>query len=57
MRNSYAKKCDLDESKVLYELMTYPDVFLFVCQKADSHEKFLFMTKQTAWGINFSHYS
>ena len=30
-----------------YELMTHPDVFPFVRQKADSYEEFLFITKQT----------
>jgi RimJ/RimL family protein N-acetyltransferase len=41
------KKRDLHESHTLYELMTHPDVFPFVRQKADSYEEFLFMTKQT----------
>jgi RimJ/RimL family protein N-acetyltransferase len=41
------KKRDLHDSHALYELMTHPDVFPFVRQKADSYEEFLFMTKQT----------
>lgn len=41
------KKRDLHDSHTLYELMTHPDVFPFVRQKADSYEEFLFMTKQT----------
>lgn len=41
------KKRDLYESHVLYELMTHPDVFPFVRQKAGSYEEFLFITKQT----------
>lgn len=41
------KKRDIHESHVLYELMTHPDVFPFVRQKAYSYEEFLFMTKQT----------
>ena len=32
---------------ILFELMTHPDVFPFVRQKATSYEEFLFMTKQT----------
>ncbi|GIN70141.1 alanine acetyltransferase [Bacillus sp. J14TS2] len=35
------------ECQVLYELMTHPDVFPFVRQKAYSFEEFLFITKQT----------
>jgi RimJ/RimL family protein N-acetyltransferase len=41
------KKRDFHEIHVLYDLMTHPDVFPFVRQKAYSHEEFLFMTKQT----------
>ncbi|AZU63012.1 GNAT family N-acetyltransferase [Neobacillus mesonae] len=41
------KKRDLHDSHVLYELMTHPDVFPFVRQKAASYDEFLFMTKQT----------
>jgi len=41
------KKRDLQECLVLYELLTHPDVFPFVRQKAASYEEFLFMTKQT----------
>ncbi|MGX6444093.1 GNAT family N-acetyltransferase [Neobacillus sp. K501] len=41
------KKRDLHESQELFELMSHPDVFPFVRQKAASHEEFLFMTKQT----------
>jgi RimJ/RimL family protein N-acetyltransferase len=41
------KKRDLHESHALYELMTHPDVFPFVRQKAASYDEFLFMAKQT----------
>jgi RimJ/RimL family protein N-acetyltransferase len=41
------KKRDLHDSHTLYELMTHPDVFPFVRQKAASYEEFLFITKQT----------
>ncbi len=41
------KKRDLHDSHTLFELMTHPDVFPFVRQKATSYEEFLFMTKQT----------
>ena len=41
------KKRDPHDSQALYELMTHPDVFPFVRQKADSYEEFLFITKQT----------
>ena len=41
------KKRDLHDSHVLYELMTHPDVFPFVRQKAASYDEFLFITKQT----------
>ncbi|WP_445491129.1 GNAT family N-acetyltransferase [Niallia sp. 03133] len=41
------KKRELEECHVLYELMTHPDVFPFVRQKAYSYEEYLFLTKQT----------
>jgi RimJ/RimL family protein N-acetyltransferase len=41
------KKRDLHDSHALYELMTHPDVFPFVRQKAASYDEFLFVTKQT----------
>ena len=41
------KKRELHECHELYDLMTHPDVFPFVRQKATSYEEFLFMTKQT----------
>jgi RimJ/RimL family protein N-acetyltransferase len=41
------KKRDVQDSHVLYDLMTHPDVFPFVRHKAASYEEFLFMTKQT----------
>lgn len=41
------KKRDLHECHVLFELMTHPDVFPFVRQKATSYDEFLFITKQT----------
>ncbi|MBS4194411.1 GNAT family N-acetyltransferase [Lederbergia citri] len=43
------KKRELNghECYVLFELMTHPDVFPFVRQKAHSFEEFMFMTKQT----------
>ncbi|MFB6466160.1 GNAT family N-acetyltransferase [Cytobacillus sp. Hz8] len=41
------KKRDLQDCHSLYELITHPDVFPFVRQKASSYEEFLFMTKQT----------
>jgi RimJ/RimL family protein N-acetyltransferase len=41
------KKRELQDSHTLYELMTHPDVFPFVRQKAASYEEFLFITKQT----------
>jgi RimJ/RimL family protein N-acetyltransferase len=40
------KKRDLTDCHVLYELMTHPEVFPFVRQKAYSYEEFLFITKQ-----------
>lgn len=41
------KKRDLHDCHTLFELITHPDVFPFVRQKAASYEEFLFMTKQT----------
>ncbi|XJZ25835.1 GNAT family N-acetyltransferase [Bacillota bacterium Lsc_1132] len=41
------KKRDLHDCHILFELITHPDVFPFVRQKAASYEEFLFMTKQT----------
>ncbi|MEH7110301.1 GNAT family N-acetyltransferase [Bacillus sp. JJ1764] len=41
------KKRDLQDSHELFELITHPDVFPFVRQKATSYEEFLFITKQT----------
>lgn len=41
------KKRDLFECHDLYDLMSHPEVFPFVRQKATSYEEFLFMTKQT----------
>ncbi|WP_100331329.1 GNAT family N-acetyltransferase [Bacillus xiapuensis] len=41
------KKRDVHDSHVLYELMTHPEVFPFVRQKAYSYEEFVFLTKQT----------
>jgi RimJ/RimL family protein N-acetyltransferase len=41
------KKRDLEDCQVLYPLMTHPDVFPFVRQKANSYEEYLFLTKQT----------
>lgn len=41
------KKRDLDECQVLFELLSHPDVFPFVRQKATSFEEYLFITKQT----------
>ncbi|MHC0035669.1 GNAT family N-acetyltransferase [Pseudoneobacillus sp. C159] len=41
------KKRDLYECHELYDLMSHPDVFPFVRQKAYSYEEYLFMTKQT----------
>jgi RimJ/RimL family protein N-acetyltransferase len=45
--NSMLKKRDLQDSHVLFELMSHPDVFPFVRQKCSSYEEFIFMTKQT----------
>lgn len=46
---SMLKKRELNgqENSCLFELMTHPDVFPFVRQKAYSHDEFLFLTKQT----------
>ena len=41
------KKRELHDSHELFQLMTHPDVFPFVRQKAASFEEFLFITKQT----------
>ena len=41
------KKRDLHDSHTLFELMTHPDVFPFVRQKAGSYEEYMFITKQT----------
>jgi RimJ/RimL family protein N-acetyltransferase len=41
------KNRDLHESHALFDLMTHPDVFPFVRQKAGSYEEYLFITKQT----------
>ncbi|TCN24862.1 GNAT family N-acetyltransferase [Mesobacillus foraminis] len=41
------KKRDLQDCHVLFELMTHPDVFPFVRQKASSYDEFVFITKQT----------
>ncbi|MDZ5473820.1 GNAT family N-acetyltransferase [Bacillus sp. 31A1R] len=41
------KKRDLHECHALYEMMTHPEVFPFVRQKANSYDEFLFLTKQT----------
>ncbi|MEH7390358.1 GNAT family N-acetyltransferase [Bacillus sp. JJ1503] len=41
------KKRDFHECHDLYDLMTHPDVFPFVRQKAYSYDEFVFLTKQT----------
>jgi len=41
------KKRDLNETHALFTLMTHPEVFPFVRQKAHSYEEYLFLTKQT----------
>jgi RimJ/RimL family protein N-acetyltransferase len=41
------KKRDLHDSHVLFELMSHPDVFPFVRQKAYSYDEFVFVSKQT----------
>ena len=40
------KKRELHECHELFDLMTHPDVFPFVRQKAASYDEYLFMTKQ-----------
>ncbi|MFD1706666.1 GNAT family N-acetyltransferase [Siminovitchia sediminis] len=35
------------ECRILFDLMTHPDVFPFVRQKAFSYDEFVFLTKQT----------
>ena len=40
------KKRDLHDCHVLFELMSHPDVFPFVRQKAYSYDEFVFVTKQ-----------
>ncbi len=40
------KKRELHESAELFELMTHPEVFPYVRQKAHSAEEFAFMTRQ-----------
>lgn len=41
------KKRELHEVPVLYELMTHPEVFPYVRQKAESLDEYYFITKQT----------
>lgn len=41
------KKRDFHDCHALYDLMTHPEVFPFVRQKAYSYDEFLFVTKQT----------
>ncbi|AND41058.1 GNAT family N-acetyltransferase [Cytobacillus oceanisediminis] len=41
------KKRDLHECHALFDLMTHPDVFPFVRQKANCYDEFMFITKQT----------
>ncbi|OZI10650.1 N-acetyltransferase [Bacillaceae bacterium SAS-127] len=41
------KKRDVHDSHVLFDLMTHPEVFPFVRQKANSYEEFVFVSKQT----------
>ncbi|WP_064091308.1 GNAT family N-acetyltransferase [Rossellomorea aquimaris] len=41
------KKRELHECHELFDLMTHPEVFPFVRQKANSYDEFLFLTKQT----------
>jgi RimJ/RimL family protein N-acetyltransferase len=41
------KKRDLQDAHVLFELMSHPDVFPFVRQKAYSYDEFVFVSKQT----------
>lgn len=40
------KKRDVHESQALFELMTHPDVYPYVRQKASSSDELLFMIKQ-----------
>ncbi len=41
------KKRDLHDCHALFDLMTHPDVFPFVRQKANCYDEFIFITKQT----------
>lgn len=41
------KKRDIREARILFELMTHPEVFPYVRQKAYSQEEYIFLTKQT----------
>ncbi|AGK54372.1 MAG: hypothetical protein K0S25_1025 [Bacillus sp. (in: firmicutes)] len=41
------KKRELHDCHTLYDLMTHPEVFPFVRQKANCYDEFLFVTKQT----------
>lgn len=41
------KMRELQEVPVLYELMTHPEVFPYVRQKADTLDEFYFITRQT----------
>ncbi|WP_227395358.1 GNAT family N-acetyltransferase [Jeotgalibacillus aurantiacus] len=41
------KKREVHESQALFELMSHPEVFPFVRQKAYSSDELMFMTKQT----------
>jgi RimJ/RimL family protein N-acetyltransferase len=41
------KKRDLQDCHALFELITHPDVFPFVRQKAATYDEFLFISKQT----------
>ncbi|KIL44109.1 GNAT family N-acetyltransferase [Jeotgalibacillus soli] len=41
------KKREITESHILFDLMTHPDVFPFVRQKAYSAEELIFVTRQT----------
>ncbi|MBU8878895.1 GNAT family N-acetyltransferase [Bacillus sp. FJAT-29790] len=41
------KKRDFHECHILFDLMTHPDVFPYVRQKANCYDEFIFMTKQT----------
>jgi len=44
---SMLKKRDLQDCNILFELMTHPDVFPFVRDKAYSQDEFTFLTKKT----------